>query len=58
MLSYSLRNSITIEKLQKDINNLISRTKESHENLILYIDIRKISYEDNSLIPKLEFKEA
>ena len=56
MIAYSLKNSIPVEKLQSDINQLISRFKEPPETLILYIDIRKITTEDNSLIPKLEYK--
>jgi len=56
MIAYSLKNSIPVEKLQSDINKLISQFKEPPETLILYIDIRKITTEDNSLIPKLEYK--
>lgn len=48
---------MTIEKLQSDINRLISGYKEPPENLILYIDVRKVTTDDNSLIPKLEYKE-
>jgi hypothetical protein len=57
MIAYSLKNSVTIEKLQSDINKLISGYKEPPENLILYIDVRKVTTDDNSLIPKLEYKE-
>lgn len=59
MIAYSLKNNIPGEKILKDISNMVQKFRnESPESLILYIDVKKISYDDNSLIPKLEYKEA
>ena len=58
MISYVLDKEISGEKILQDIQNLITKFRESSQDKIpiLYIDIRTISHEDTSLIPKIEYK--
>jgi hypothetical protein len=56
MLAYSLKDNISIEKLQRDINYLISKNQEPNSDMILYINIKKISYDNIDMIPKIEHK--
>lgn len=59
MISYVLDKDISGEKLLQDINNLVENFRKSNSDKIpiLYIDIRTISHEDTSLIPKIEYKK-
>jgi hypothetical protein len=58
MIAYVLNKEIGSEKVLDDINNLINKfKKEFPEQIpILVIQIKNISTDDNSLIPKLENK--
>jgi hypothetical protein len=57
MLSYKLdREAINAEKLLGDIQKLINSRRNKNVECLLHICIKEISYEDNSLIPKLEYK--
>lgn len=56
MIAYSLRNQISGEKLLQEIDRMIHKHQGSKDSLLLCIDIRQIVSEDNSLIPKLEYK--
>lgn len=60
MLCYSLENNISGEKLLQDINRLIEKFRKNSpdQKPILYIDIKSVTYDDTSLIPKLEHKES
>ena len=60
MKSYRLDKKIEAEKILKDIQDLIEKFSQNNSNKIpiLYIDIRTITSEDTSLIPKLEYKEC
>lgn len=58
MLAYVLNQNIDGNKLIGDIQKLISQFQQSNPNAtpILIVDIKTISYDDSSLIPKLEVK--
>ncbi len=58
MIAYVLDKEIGTEKVLRDINNLINKFRsESPEQIpILVIQIKSISKDDTSLIPKLEHK--
>ena len=59
MISYSLNNQISLEKLCSDIQSYINKYKKDNpedKDLILVIKLQKITQETNELIPKLEFK--
>lgn len=60
MIAYSLNKNISLENLSKDINNLIEQFRKQHPEKIpiLTINIRSISKDDTSLIPKLEYKNC
>jgi hypothetical protein len=59
-LSYSLNNNISSEKLSADINKLIDKFVQDNGNddLLLCVEIKKITSTTNSLIPKLEYKKT
>jgi hypothetical protein len=58
MIVYSLNKNISGDKILKDINSMIENFKKhnSATDILLVIDIKTISHDDNSLIPKLEYK--
>lgn len=58
MIAYVLDKEISGEKILQDIQNLIIKFKEAGQDKtpILYIDVKTISMEDTTLIPKLEHK--
>jgi hypothetical protein len=58
MIAYVLDKQIGAERILGDINNLINKFRnESPEQIpILVIQIKTISRDDTSLIPKLEYK--
>ena len=60
MKSYRLDKKIDGEKILKDIQDLVTKFTQTNTNKIpiLYIDIRTITSEDTSLIPKIEYKEC
>jgi hypothetical protein len=60
MISYVLDKDIPGEKILQDIQNLIAKFKSSSQDKIpiLYIDIRTISHDDASIIPKIECKKS
>jgi hypothetical protein len=55
---YSLNRDIPIEKLAHDIQNLVSKfiSINGKEDLLLCVEIKKISNDNSSLIPKIENK--
>lgn len=55
MIAYVLDKDISGEKLLQEINNLVENFRKSNSDKtpILYIDIRTISHEDTSIIPKI-----
>lgn len=58
MLAYILNQNIDGNKLLSDIQKLISKFQQDNPNAtpIVIVDIKSVSYEDTSLIPKLETK--
>lgn len=58
MLAYVLNQNIDGNKLINDIQKIISVFQQQNPNAtpILTVDIKPISYDDSSLIPKLEVK--
>lgn len=58
MLAYILNQNIDGNKLLSDIQKLISKFQQDNPNVtpIVIVDIKSVSYEDTSLIPKLETK--
>ena len=60
MIAYRLDKNIDGQKILADIQNLVQKfmQKESGKIPILYIDIRSITREDTSLIPKLEYRDC
>lgn len=55
MIFLKITPELTCDKICHMINKLIAENTESH-NKILIIDLKSISYDDDNLIPKLEFK--
>ena len=57
MIAYVLDKEISGEKILQDIKNLIIRFKQNNPESIpiLYIDIKTITKEDTTLIPKIEY---
>lgn len=55
MIAYVLDKDISGEKLLQEINTLVENFRKSNSDKtpILYIDIRTISHEDTSIIPKI-----
>jgi hypothetical protein len=60
MIAYTLDKNIDGEKLLKDVQNLVKEfmQKEPDKIPILYIDIRSITREDTSLIPKITYNDC
>jgi hypothetical protein len=56
-LYFKLDDRIDGGKLLEKIQRLINQTKITKDS-IMVIDIKTISREDNSLIPKLEYKKT
>lgn len=58
MKYYVLDKSIAGEKIIKDIDNLVNKFRSECPDKIpiLCIEIKSVSYEDTSQIPKLEYK--
>jgi hypothetical protein len=59
-LYYSLDKNIPIEKLSRDIQNLVSKfaSINGKENLLLCVEIKKIETDTSSLTPKIENKNS
>lgn len=58
MLAYSLNKNISVEKIFSDINKMIEnfRQQDDTTDILLVIDIKAVTQDNNSLIPKLEYK--
>ena len=58
MIAYVLDKDISGEKILQDISNLVAKFREHSQDQIpiLCIDIKTISREDTTMIPKLEHK--
>ena len=59
LLSYSLGQELSCEKVCKDLANIVakfSKTQETLSDCVLVIDIKKIIDSNQSLLPKLEYK--
>ncbi len=59
MISYVLNKDISAEKIIQDIDTMVTKFKQNNldKTPILYIDIRTITNEDTTLIPKLTHTE-
>jgi len=60
MIAYVLNENIDAQKLIRDIQNLINKTvttTRSERGFLLKIEIKPISYDDNSAIPKLTYQD-
>jgi hypothetical protein len=59
MIAYVLNKEISGEKILQDVQKLIVDFKHNNNNKdkvpILYIDIKTITREDTTLIPKIEY---
>lgn len=60
MIVYRLDKNIDAQKVINDIQNLINKFQQTNPQDIglLTITIKSVSYDDTSLIPKLEYKES
>jgi len=60
MRYYVLNKGISGEKILSDINSLVQKFQQSSPDKtpVLVIDIKSISYDDTSMIPKLEHKDT
>ena len=56
MIAYKLDKSISAEKIIGEINKLIQINQENIQNKLLIIDIKTITNDDTSLIPKLTYQ--
>ena len=59
MIAYVLTKEISGEKILQDINKLLEKFKKNNNDVvpILTINIKTITNDNNSLIPKLTYKE-
>jgi len=60
MIAYVLTKEISGEKILQDINKLLEKFKKNNNNdvvPILTINIKTITNDNDSLIPKLTYKE-
>ena len=55
MIVYKLNQQLNGQKILHDIQQLINQNHG--EDYFLSIEVKKITYEDTSLIPKLEYKK-
>jgi len=60
MLAYVLNQNIDGNKLLADVQKLISSFQKDNPNIqpILIVEVKSVTYEDTSMIPKLEFKNS
>lgn len=61
ILSYSLGNDIPCEKLCKDLAKVVTKFAQQGNDLkshMLVIDIKQVTDSDQSLLPKIEFKNS
>ena len=60
MRYYVLNKEISGEQILSDINSLVQKFQQSSPDKtpVLVIDIKSISYDDTSMIPKLEHKDT
>lgn len=56
MICYKLDKDLSMEKLAQDINKLLSKQSYDHDKTILCIMLKNITYDDTSMIPKIEYK--
>ena len=57
MLCYSLNKQVSMEKIFRDISNIVSKQGDLN-NKILIIQIQEVShYAGDSPMPKIEYKE-
>lgn len=58
MLFYSLNKQVSMEKIFRDISNIVS-TQADLNNKILVIQIQEVShYAGDSPLPKIEYKDT
>ena len=59
MIAYVLTKEISGEKILQDINKLLEKFKKNNNDVvpILTINIKTITNDNDSLIPKLTYKE-
>lgn len=60
MIAYRLDKTIDSQQIINDIQNLVQKFMQKEQNRIpiLYIDIRTITKEDTSLIPKITYEDC
>ena len=59
MIAINLNKNLSCEYICESIQKLINKhQKENNNNLILVIDIKKINYNDHTMIPKIEYKPS
>lgn len=60
MLAYILYDDLRAEKLVMDVNRLLEKFRKNNPDTtpILVIDIRTITKDDTTMIPKLEVKDT
>jgi hypothetical protein len=56
MLNYKLDKKIDGSKLIQDIQELINKVSDKTNEYLLHIEIKKISYDDTTMILKLDHK--
>ncbi len=58
MIAITLNQNISCEHICQQIQRLIEKNQQSHGNkdFILTINLKEVSYDDNSMIPKIEYK--
>jgi len=59
MIAINLNKNLSCEHICESIQKLIdSYKKDRHDDLILVINIKKINYNDHTMIPKIEHKPS
>jgi len=56
MLAYSLNKNLDGQKILQDMQNLISKYNTKDNNFVLVIQVKEVVVDNNSFIPKIEYK--
>jgi hypothetical protein len=58
MIAIKLDKNISCEFICESVQKLINQRIDNNKDSILIIDIKNISHDDHSMIPKLEYKPS
>jgi hypothetical protein len=56
MLAYSLNKNLDGQKILQDMQSLVSKYNTKDNNFVLVIQVKEVVVDNNSFIPKIEYK--